>query len=328
MVLTWLSASIEAFFIWQAVMSILTLIVLSKRVYQSLPQVSSHAKFSQGSLTRVWKFAGGMMGIAFLTMLFLQLDKVLLSNLMPLKDLGYYALASTAANIMFMIVVPVTQAIYPQLVKLSSYEDQSKIAAIYHKTTQLVTVLTASASMLLCFFSDGMIFMWSGNQDLVLHAAPILSILAIGSFLNGLSYLPYQLQIAHGWISLTLRLNIFVVLVFIPSILAIVPIYGVKGAAWVWVVINTLYLLLASYLTHRELLIGHKWSWYFSDTFLPFLGAIMVMILAKKFQPESYDNRLHWLSFLILTGVLAVLVSTIFAKSIRVKFVNRMDKNA
>jgi O-antigen/teichoic acid export membrane protein len=161
-----------------------------------------------------------------------------------------------------------------------------------------------------------------------LHAAPILSILAIGSFLNGLSYLPYQLQIAHGWISLTLRLNIFVVLVFIPSILAIVPIYGVKGAAWVWVVINTLYLLLASYLTHRELLIGHKWSWYFSDTFLPFLGAIMVMILAKKFQPESYDNRLHWLSFLILTGVLAVLVSTIFAKSIRVKFVNRMDKNA
>lgn len=316
-VLAWLSASIEAFFIWQAAISILTIIVLSMRVYQSLPQVSSHARFSQGSLTKVWKFARGMMGIAFLTMLFLQLDKALLSGLVSLKDLGYYALASTAANIMFMIVVPVTQAIYPQLVKFSSHEDPSKIHAIYYKTTQLVTVLTASASMLLCFFSGGMIFMWSGNQDLVLNTAPILSILVIGSFLNGLSYLPYQLQISHGWTSLTLKLNIFVVLVSIPSILAIVPIYGVKGAAWVWVVMNAVYLLSASYLTHRKLLLDHKWSWYFSDTFLPAFGAITVMILAKQFQPEGYDDRLHWLLFLIVTGILAVVVSAIFAKSIR-----------
>ena len=159
--------------------------------------------------------------------------------------------------------------------------------------------------------------MWSGNQDLVLNTAPILSILVIGSFLNGLSYLPYQLQIAHGWTSLTLKLNIFVVLVSIPSILAIVPIYGVKGAAWVWVVMNAVYLLSASYLTHRKLLLDHKWSWYFSDTFLPAFGAITVMILAKQFQPEGYDDRLHWLLFLIVTGILAVVVSAIFAKSIR-----------
>jgi O-antigen/teichoic acid export membrane protein len=210
-----------------------------------------------------------MMGITFLAMLFLQLDKVLLSRLVSLKDLGYYSLAVTAANVMFMAVVPVTQAIFPQLVKLSSYDDQSKLAAVYHKTTQLVTVLTASASMLLCFFSGGVVFMWSGNQDLVRNTAPLLSILVIGSFLNGLSYLPYQLQIAHGWTSLLLKIHTFVTLVFIASLLLIVPIYGAEGAAWVWVALNAVYILLSSHFMHRRLLLDQKWNWYFFDVLLP-----------------------------------------------------------
>ncbi|MFA6051834.1 MAG: oligosaccharide flippase family protein [Methylobacter sp.] len=316
-ILVWFSATIEAFFVWQAGVSLLTLVVLSARVYQSLPKALSRAKFSQESLIRVWKFAGGMMGISILTMLFLQMDKALLSRLVSLKDLGYYSLATAAANVMFMVVVPVTQAIYPQLVKLSFNDDQLKTAAIYHKTTQLVTVLTASASMLLCFFSGGVIFMWSGNQDLVRSAAPLLSILVIGSFFNSLSYLPYQLQVAHGWTSLLLKTYAFIVLLFIASILFIVPIYGVEGAAWVWVALNAVYLLLTSHVMHRRLLMDHKWKWYFFDILLPTCGAIIVMVLAKQLQPQSYDDRLHWFLFLLLTGVMAVLISAIFGTSIR-----------
>jgi O-antigen/teichoic acid export membrane protein len=320
-ILVWFSTTIEAFFAWQASVSLLILVVLYMRVYQSLPKAPSQAKFSQGSLIRIWKFAGGMMGIAFLTMLFLQLDKVLLSRLVSLKDLGYYLLASTAANVIFMIIAPVTQAVYPQLVKLSSCDDQSKMAAVYHKTTQLLTVLTASASMLLCFFSGGVVFMWSGNQDLVRSTAPLLSILVIGSFLNGLSYLPYQLQVAHGWTSLLLKIHTFGAFVFIASLLFIVPIYAAEGAAWVWVALNAVYILLSSHFMHRRLLLDQKWNWYFFDVLLPTFGAIIVMLLAKQLQPQNYVDRLHWFLFLLLTGVMAVLISALLASSIRTKFV-------
>lgn len=319
-ILVWFSATIEAFFVWQASVSLLTLAVLATRVHQSLPKAPSSAKFSKESLIRVWKFAGGMMGITILTMLFLQLDKLLLSRLVSLKDLGYYSLAVTAANVMFMIVVPVAQAVYPQLVKLSSHGDESKMAAVYYKITQLVTVLTASASMLLCFFSGGIIFMWSGNQELVRNIAPLLSILVIGSFLNVLSYLPYQLQVAHGWTSLLLKTNAFVVILLIPSIFVIVPIYGVEGAAWVWVAMNAVYLLLISHFMHRRFLVDYKWKFYFNDLLLPTLGAVITMILAKQLEPQSYDDRLHWLLFLFLTGASAILVSGLLAKSTRERF--------
>lgn len=318
-ILVWFSTTIEAFFIWQAGVSLLTLLVLAMRVHQSLPKTFSQSKFSQESLIRVWKFAGGMMGITFLTMLFLQLDKVLLSRLVSLKNLGYYLLAATAANIMFMVVVPVTQAVYPQFVKLSSCNDQSKMAAIYHKTTQLVTILIASACMLLYFFSEGIVFMWSGNQDLMKNLAPLISILVIGSFLNSLSYLPYQLQIAHGWTSLLLKIHIFIMLVFIPAILIIAPIYGVKGAAWVWVALNALYLSLTTHFMHRRLLPDQKWNWIFFDLLFPTCGAIIVMGLAKQFQPQPYVDRLDWFLFLLLTGVVAVLIAALLASSTRAR---------
>ena len=151
------------------------------------------------------------MAITFLTMLLLQVDKVLLSRLLPLKEFGYYTLAATAAGVLYMVVVPVTQAVYPSLVKYSTIEDQTKLVALYHQTTQLTTVLTAPAVMLLVFFAEGVVYMWSGNTDLAINTAPLLSILALGSFLNCLSYLPYNLQLAHGWTSLLIKTNTAVV---------------------------------------------------------------------------------------------------------------------
>lgn len=316
-ILEWLSATIEAFFIWQAVVSCLTVLILSTRVHQSLPKPPTTAKFSQEALSRVWKFAGGVMGITLLTMLFLQLDKVLLSRWVTLKELGYYSLAVAAANVMFMVVVPITQAVYPHLVKLSLPGGQAKMADIYHTTTQLVTVLTASASMLLYYFSGGIIFMWSGNQDLVINTAPILSVLAIGSFLNGLSYLPYQLQIAHGWTSLLLKMNIIIVITFILMLVVIVPIYGVIGAAWVWVILNAIYLIITSHFMHRKLLPGHQWRWYLFDILLPACGAGIVMMVAIFLQPSGYANRLNWFIFLLIAGIALMLVSALFASSIR-----------
>lgn len=257
------------------------------------------------------------MGIAFLTMFFLQLDKLLLSRLVSLADLGYYTLAATAANVMFMVVVPVTQAIYSQLVKLSLDDNQPKLASLYHNATQLVAVITASVTMLLCFFSNGVVFAWSGNQDLVRSTAPLLSILVLGSFINCLSYLPTQLQIASGWTSLLLKVNAIVVVLFIPSMILIISTYGVVGAAWGWVAVNIVHLLLISQFMHVRLLSGHQLKWYFSDVLMPTCGAVIVVIIAKKFEPGSYDDRFQWFFFLMITGMVTIFISALFSSSIK-----------
>jgi len=316
-IIIWISATVKAFFIWQVIISLITVVLFCSRVHQTLPKVFSPVRFSYSALAQVKKFASGVIGITFLTMLVLQLDKVMLSSLLKLNEFGYYALATTAASVLYMIIIPITQAIYPRIVNFASTNSHSELTAIYHYISQLIVVLISPAAMLLCFFSGGVIYMWSGNPDLVDNAAPILSILAVGSFLNSLSYLPYQLQIAHALTGLLFKINLLIVFILVSLIYIVVPRYGAEGAAWIWLIINAVYLLISVHFMHRKLLVNEKWQWYFFDLLLPTLGVVIVMVLAQSVQPQTYQSRFHWILFLIVTGVIAVLTSGMMAGLIR-----------
>jgi O-antigen/teichoic acid export membrane protein len=316
-VLAWISPTIEAFFIWQAIMSLFSLSTLAISVHRLLPRAPSPAHFSQDALKGIWKFASGMMGITFLALLLTQVDKVLLSKLLRLEDFGYYTLAATISGTIYMITSPITLAIYPRMVELATGEHKDKLVAIYHQGAQLVTVLIAPAMLLLSIYSEGVLFVWSGDVSLAQKTAPLLAALVLGTFLNGLMWMPYQCQLAYGWTSFAVKVNAIAVMVLIPAILWVVPIYGAIGAAWIWVVLNAGYALIGIQLMHRRLLPEEKWNWYWSDVFLPVSGALVVVLLARLFMPAAYNNRLDWLIFLLITGLLAMAGAAFMAAGIR-----------
>jgi O-antigen/teichoic acid export membrane protein len=318
-VLAWISPTITAFFLWQAFISLLSVLVLAVSVHRALPASPSPPAFSREALAGVWRFAGGMMGITLLAILLTQIDKVLLSRLLTLEAFGYYTLAATVAGVLYMVISPITQAIYPRMVEFASGDNQHALVSVYHQGAQLVTALTAPAVMLLSFFAGGVVFMWSGNSDLAQHTAPILSALVIGTFLNGLMWIPYQFQLAHGWTSLTLKVNLVAVVVLVPAIFWVVPRYGAVGAARIWIALNAGYVLIAIQLMHRTLIPREKWRWYFSDVLLPVAGVIGVMLLAQLLQPASYDSRWRWFIFLLVTGATALVVCAILASTLRAR---------
>ena len=65
-------------------------------------------------------------------------------------------------------------------------------------------------SLLIVFFSKDILLIWT--QDLVIanHTYLLLSILIIGTTINGLTNIPYALQLANEWTSLTLKINIVI----------------------------------------------------------------------------------------------------------------------
>ncbi|MBN1612939.1 MAG: polysaccharide biosynthesis protein, partial [Deltaproteobacteria bacterium] len=208
-------------------------------------------------------------------------------------------------------------ALYPHMVELCTLQDRKNLASVYHRGAQLVTVLTTPVLMLLVFFAEGVLYMWSGDPGLAKNTAPILSVLVIGTFLNGLMYLPYHLQIAHGWTGLTIKTNIVAVIVIIPAIFWMVPRYGGLGAAWVWVTLNLGYILISIHFMHRRLLAEEKWRWYSADVLFPVAGAITVNLFAMQLQPANFQYRSHWFIFLLLTGILSLASSAVLANRIR-----------
>jgi O-antigen/teichoic acid export membrane protein len=321
-ILIWVSPTLDAFFYWQAAISMLTVSVLAIKVHESLPKAPGRAKFSSEALAVIWKFALGVMGVSLLGMLLGQVHTLLLSRLLPLSSFGYYSVAATIVGAIYLIIGPITTAVYPRLVELFSSQDHEGLAAVYHQGAQLVTVLIAPAAVLLSFFPAGVVFVWSGNADLARNAAPLISVLVWGHFMNGLMWLPGQCCFAYGWTSLGVKANMVAVPILVPAIFWAVPRYGAMGAAWIWVALNAFYVLIVIQLMHRRLIQKEKWHWYFADVFLPFVGALGVMLLARAFQPVNYQSRVQWCLFLLPAGTVALALATLLADRTRARVLN------
>jgi O-antigen/teichoic acid export membrane protein len=326
-ILAWVSPSIQAFFLWQGLVSVLSLGILAVLTYATLPPVQRRAHFSIPALRSIWRFAGGMLGITFLALLLTQVDKVLLSKLLSLTDYGYYTLAAAVAAALFMVISPITQAVYPRLCELHAAGDRVMLADTYHKAEQLVSVLAGSAAIVMIFFGETFLRVWTQNADLAARTAPLLSILMLGNLLNGLMWIPYQTQLAHGWTSLTVKVNIVAVAVIVPAIMLVTPRYGAIGAAWAWVGLNLGYVLLAAQLMYQRILKRQKWRWYLQDLLMPLGAGTIVALPLRFFLPRPEQTTGEILNLLLATSIVTF-ASMIAASSTRAQFVAYLKKKA
>src|SRR5580704_9508151 len=102
-VLAWISPTVRAFFLWQGLISIVTVALFAAVVHRALPPAPRPPRFSRPALIGIWRFAAGMMAITILSLLLTQVDKILVSRLLTLEIFAYYALAGvvvTALNLM------------------------------------------------------------------------------------------------------------------------------------------------------------------------------------------------------------------------------------
>src|SRR3989442_12275852 len=113
-VLALISPTLEAFFLWHAVVSVMTVGVLAAALYRALPSPPCAARFSWPALIGIWHFAAGMIAINFLALLLTQLDKIMLSRLLPLETFGYYVLAGMVVGVLSMLASPITTAFFPR----------------------------------------------------------------------------------------------------------------------------------------------------------------------------------------------------------------------
>lgn len=286
-ILVWVSPSIGAFFLWQGLVSLISVAAFASALYTVLPRPPRAARFSLTSLLAVRHYAAGMIAITLLSLLLTQVDKILLSRQLPLASFAHYMLAAAVAGALSMLSTPIGSAFYPRFTELAARADEDRLRVVYHQSAQLMTILLGAAAVMLMVFGDRLLLHWTRDPALAQQVAPLLGVMALGTMLNGLMGLPYLLQLAHGWTSLTIRVNCVAVVVLVPAILWIVPNFGAIGVAWVWTLLNAAYVLIAAHFMFRRLLVGEKWSWYIQDIGLPLAAALSVAVAWRWIMPAD-----------------------------------------
>jgi O-antigen/teichoic acid export membrane protein len=327
-ILIWLSPTIEAFFIWQGLISLATVGLCAIVVYWGLSAAPQPVRFSLVTLQKIWPFASGMIGITLLSLLLTQVDKLMLSKLLSLKDFGYYTLAATIASILSVLIAPITQAFYPRFNELVASESQSQLTKLYHLSAQLVTVLIGSIAIVLIVFGKPLLALWTQDALLAERLAPLLSVLVLGNFLNCLMHIPYQMQLAHGWTSLAIKINSLSVVIIVPAIFWATSNFGAIGAGWVWVCLNLSYFVIGIHFMYQRLLTAEKWQWYLQDIVMPLVAGTSVAVLLKLGSSMLVPSLVSTVVILTISSCGVFLATLMAAPAVRLQFVGLVIKRS
>ena len=311
-VLIWIAPTINAFFIWQGIVSVITATVFIIILYNDLPVSEQRGQFSWSAITNIWRFAAGIAAITFLSFLLMQTDKILLSRFLTLEQFGYYSLAALVANSLNMMVGPIDLAFFPRFTTQASHDNQSALISTFHIGAQLITVFVGAAAITLIMFGDIVLSLWTQDASLAKNIAPLLAILSLGTLFNCFMHMPYQLQLAHGWTSLTIKVNIIAVVLLVPAIFWVAPKYGAEGVAWVWVILNVSYVIFAAHFMFYRLLKTEKLSWYIQDITIPLISAVFVAGILRWSLPNNM-SQIKWLFALLLCSILTFLAAALAA---------------
>jgi O-antigen/teichoic acid export membrane protein len=310
--LVWLGPrSVAALFLWQAVVTALQLLVVRGYFRSQMPAAALGGRAGVRALAGTWRFSAGMSGISITGAALMHLDKLILSRLLPLEIFGHYSVAVTVARGLYVLISPVFSAYFPRLSSLAAQRDRVAVQRCYHTATQVMAVLIVPMVAVLGLFPEEVLRLWLRNAQLAHASAPLVSLLIIGTCLNGLMNIPFALQLAYGNTRIGLTINIGLVLILVPTLVAATTWFGASGAAATWALSNALYLVVGLPITHRTLLGEGLATWAAKDVLPPLIAALAIAAIGRWVMPAPLTGTtaLYTLGGVWLLATMAAVVA-------------------
>ena len=312
----WHWPTVQAYFIWNAIVSGLHTAALGLWRWRKLPSAPHRAAFQWPLLRSIRYFAAGNTGISLASTALSQMDKIVVGRLLSLEWMGYYGLASQACAGLLRLVYSLQPTFFPRYTQLIADNRWEDLTRLYHRSCQLMAVVTFSITAVVVLFSHEIILLWTlltgqaAAEAAADHSWRIMSLLIVGTALNALTMLPSSLQLAYGWTKLSAAANFVSLVVLVPAIIVLAQRYGAVGAAAAWIIPYAVQVFVFIPLMHRRLLPGEKWRWYLNDNAVPLLAAAAAATALRLLVPS------HGPPMVLLGGVLAAAGAALLASSL------------
>lgn len=286
--ITFYGADIVDFFIYQAIIAGLSVVVMGKKFLLELPSIFGLFKNFQTSLVR--GLFSETSKIAILSILWVatyQLDKILLSKTLPLTEYGYFSLISILCSGIILISTPIKRAIQPTVSIMHLSDSLEKSIDIYRKASQLTTIIVGSIVITLIIYSVPIALFWTKDLNASLWIADRLYLFVIGAGLASVQSILYALQESRGDLKLQIKLNLIFLIIQIPLMLLGVIYYGVIGIGLAWLLVRISSFLVSTTLVHKRYDLNLNRNWFIKDIFPIFFVQIIAAIFLIRFFPSE-----------------------------------------
>jgi O-antigen/teichoic acid export membrane protein len=260
-------------------------------------------------IQKLWRFSAGMALTALSAVLLSNMDRIVLSKMMPTLELGKYSVAFTASGLLQLGIQPFYRAFFPRYSELVSAHDPKQLKNEYFQSCRLMAAIIVPLGIVGWVFAPCIFQTWLGKEDPI--GTNIFRWLLIGITCSGLMWLPAAFQQAHRWTSLHAAMIAGALIIGSPCMVWAIKTYGTVGATTVWVLHGISDITLGLWLMHRRLLKEELSIWYKSVILPPLLAAIPLGVFSWWLMPKSI-NRWISLSWIGATGALLIAMALCF----------------
>lgn len=321
-VVLWLvSPTIFYFAWWQLIANGVYCFLARRSLWRALTYsaINLPAQFRWQVYSKTGRYASGMAGMAIVSILLTQIDKLAVSKMLPLEMLGYYSLAGSLAIIPLILASPIASAVFPRLVELVALGEREQLSKLYHRTCEMVAIAIIPASLIITLFTNDFIRLWTGSAAVADQTWLVASLLLSGYLLQAITLVPYYLALAHGSIKLNLQIGITSVFLITPLLIYLIMKYGVVGAGLSWVIMNICTFPPYMYFLHRKFLPGGLIRWSMQSLCIPLLVTLPCVLLGY-FYISSINSIALKLLLISLVWALTVIAIAVSTPSIRNNF--------
>jgi O-antigen/teichoic acid export membrane protein len=314
-VLAFISPTIQAFFLWQAAVGLVYSVTMSRAAWNIIGR-DGRKGFSRRKLREVWRFSAGMSLVAVSAIVLMQVDKAILSRLLSLEAFGQYMLAVLISSSLYVLLRPLFNVIYPRMSALVIDGRTDELIEFYTLGTRVLCATLFPIAAAIATFSLELVQLWTQDSQIALEVAPLVSLLLIGTALNGAMHFPYALQLASGSTRIPLAISTILIAFSIPMTILLTLNYGAIGGAASWAVLNCLYVLLGTGLTHRTLLRNQGMKWLTRDLLWPLAVSVLIVVGGGVlFQAAGYDYFIN-LVVAVLLAVSAFFINLMLTREV------------
>lgn len=303
--------TLDMFFFWQTISTILFTVIFKlslEKILIGKYRFNFNPKIERAVFERIWQFAGGMMLISVVAALNTQMDKLAISKLLSLENLGYYTLAISLSQGIIVLVNPIATALLPRFTSLYSSEMREEASALFYKVSLFVSIVVFTLMTNMSFYAKDLIWIWTGKMDLALHTYTLIPVIVFAYSMLSLQLIPYNIAIANGYTKLNNILGLVSLLATIPGYLIATNIYGSIGAATVFCIVQTITTFIYLYFINKKFIKANILTQiYLKQIISPIMLSLGITFLLTFIPNPVSDSRILLLLWIGMSTLITIL---------------------
>ena len=207
-------------------------VIMFLLILRKLPRYPNSVPLSRSEVTSIVTSGSWMSLSSVVSPLLVNLDRFVIANVMGAAQVAYYTAPFEFLVRLLIVPAAVGSSLLPRL--SAQHEVSPAVAASLFRRALGLTALLMGVLCVGCALVAFPLLAYATSAPFASKALPVVYVLLVGLFFNGMANIPYTALHASGAARFTGTVHIVELLAYVPLLFALVTAYGIVGAAFAW----------------------------------------------------------------------------------------------